>query len=76
MNTPGVREGTTAEKESRSVVRPGTQELRSGCGALRLRRWEVPCGEQFFPGRGKSQNIKRLMRFLSQPTTPTVEATT
>ena len=31
--------------------------------------------EQFFLAAA-AQNIKRLMRFLSQPTTPTVEATT
>ena len=68
-----VREGTTAEKESRSVVR-GTQES-DRAAALAPAEIEVRAGA-VLPGSGKAQNIKRLMRFLSQPTTPTVEATT
>jgi hypothetical protein len=45
-----------------------------GLRRLRLRRLKfVP--EQFFLAAA-AQNIKRLMRFLSQPTTPTAEATT
>ena len=41
---------------------------------VRLRRLKF-VREQFFLAAA-AQNIKRLVRFLSQPTTPTVAATT
>jgi hypothetical protein len=63
--------GTTVEEKSRSIVH-GTQESD----------WTVPpapaeikvCSGAVLPGGG--QNIKRLVQFLSQPTTPVLPATT
>ena len=45
-----------------------------GLRRLRLRRMKF-VREQFFLAAA-AQNLKRLVRFLSQPTAPTVEATT
>jgi hypothetical protein len=49
------------------------------CGAIGLRRLRLRrmkfVREQFFLAAA-AQNLKRLVRFLSQPTTSTVEATT
>ena len=45
-----------------------------GLRRLRLRRMKFVC-EQFFLAAA-AQNIKRLVRFLSQPTTPVLPATT
>jgi hypothetical protein len=45
-----------------------------GLRRLRLRRMRF-VREQFFPAAA-AKNLERLVRFLSQPITPTVEATT
>jgi hypothetical protein len=46
--------------------------MRAALLSLRLRRLRF-VREQFFLAAA-AQNLKRLVRFLSQPTTPTVEA--
>ena len=45
-----------------------------GLRRLRLRRMKFVRGQFFLAAA--AQNIKRLVRFLSQPTTPTMEAAT
>ena len=46
-------------------------ELKNQIGLrrLRLRRLKFACGKQFFLAAA-AQNLKRLVRFLSQPITP------
>ena len=69
-NTP---EFVTAQRE-RKKVEALFAELKNQIGLrrLRLRRLRF-VREQFFLAAA-AQNIKRLVRFLSQATTPTVEA--
>jgi len=51
-------------------------ELKNVIGLRRLRLCRMKfVREQFFLAAA-AQNIKRLIRFLSQPTTPTMEAAT
>ena len=71
-NTPAF---ATAQRE-RKKVEALFAELKNliGLRRLRLRRMKF-VREQFFLAAA-AQNLKRLMRFLSQPTAPTVEATT
>ncbi len=48
-------------------------ELKNHIGLWRFRLWRLRfVREQFFLAAA-AQNIKRLVRFLSQPTIPTVE---
>ena len=70
-NTP---EFAKAQRE-RKKVEALFAELKNQIGLrrLRLRRLRF-VREQFFLA-AVAQNIQRLVRFLSQPTTPTVEAT-
>src|SRR6266704_903356 len=72
VNTP---EFAKAQRE-RKKVEALFAELKNQIGLrrLRLRRLKF-VGEQFFLA-AVAQNIKRLVRFLSQPTTPTMEAAT
>jgi len=67
-----VRQSTAAKKEGGSLVR-GTEEsdriAAPASAATQVR------AQQFFLA-AVAQNIKRLVRFLSQPTTPVVPATT
>ncbi len=65
-----VREGTAGKKEGGSPVR-GTQESDRAASLAPARLKFVR--EQFFLAAA-AQNLKRLVRFLSQPTTPTMEA--
>ena len=71
-NTP---EFAKAQRE-RKKVEALFAELKNQIGLrrLRLRRLRF-VREQFFLAAA-AQNIKRLVRFLSQPTTPTMEAAT
>ena len=71
-NTP---EFATAQRQ-RKKVEALFAELKNQIGLrrLRLRRLKF-VREQFFLA-AVAQNIKRLVRFLSQPTTPTLEAAT
>jgi transposase len=71
-NTPAF---TSAQRE-RKKVEALFAELKNliGLRRLRLRRMKF-VREQFFLAAA-AQNLKRLVRFLSQPTAPTVEATT
>jgi transposase len=72
VNTP---EFAKAQRE-RKKVEALFAELKNQIGLrrLRLRRLKF-VREQFFLAAA-AQNIKRLVRFLSQPTTPTMEAAT
>src|SRR5271169_2222495 len=72
VNTP---EFAKAQRE-RKKVEAMFAELKNviGLRRLRLRRMKF-VREQFFLAAA-AQNIKRLVRFLSQPTTPTLEANT
>jgi transposase len=72
VNTP---EFAKAQRE-RKKVEAMFAELKNviGLRRLRLRRMKF-VREQFFLA-AVAQNIKRLVRFLSQPTTPTMEAAT
>ena len=67
-----VREGTAARKKVEALF----AELKNQIGLrrLRLRRLKF-VREQFFLA-AVAQNIKRLVRFLSQPTTPVLPVTT
>ena len=71
-NTPEFAKAQRQKKKVEALF----AELKNQIGLrrLRLRRLKF-VREQFFLAAA-AQNIKRLMRFLSQPTTPTVEATT
>ena len=71
-NTPAF---ATAQRK-RKKVEALFAELKNliGLRRLRLRRMKF-VREQFFLAAA-AQNLKRLVRFLSQPTAPTVEATT
>jgi hypothetical protein len=71
-NTPGF---ANAQRE-RKKVEALFAELKNQIGLrrLRLRRLKF-VREQFFMA-AVAQNIKRLVRFLSQPTTPVLPATT
>jgi transposase len=71
-NTPAF---ATAQRQ-RKKVEALFAELKNliGLRRLRLRRMKF-IREQFFLAAA-AQNLKRLVRFLSQPTAPTVEATT
>src|SRR5580692_7134284 len=71
-NTPEFAKAQRQRKKVEALF----AELKNQIGLrrLRLRRLKF-VREQFFLAAA-AQNIKRLMRFLSQPTTPTVEATT
>ena len=71
-NTPAF---ASAQRE-RKKVEALFAEMKNliGLRRLRLRRMKF-VGEQFFLAAA-AQNLKRLVRFLSQPTTPTVAATT
>jgi len=71
-NTPAF---ASAQRE-RKKVEALFAELKNliGLRRLRLRRMKF-VREQFFLAAA-AQNLKRLVRFLSQPTAPTVEATT
>ena len=64
---------TAAQKEGRSFV-CGTRRIDIGLRRLRLRRLKF-VREQFFLA-AVARNIKRLVRFLSKPTTPVLPATT
>jgi hypothetical protein len=70
-NTPAF---ASAQRE-RKKVEAMFAELKNviGLRRLRLRRMKF-VREQFF--LAAAQNVKRLVRFLSQPTTPIGEATT
>src|SRR6202049_229808 len=72
VNTP---EFARAQREKKKVEAMFA-ELKNviGLRRLRLRRMKF-VREQFFLA-AVAQNIKRLVRFLSQPTTPTMEAAT
>jgi hypothetical protein len=72
VHTP---EFAKAQRE-RKKVEALFAELKNQIGLrrVRLRRLKF-VREQFFLA-AVAQNLKRLVRFLSQPTTPTVEATT
>jgi hypothetical protein len=67
-----VRHCTAAKKKVKALF----AELKNQIGLrrLRLRRLKF-VREQFFLA-AVAQNIKRLVRLLSQPTTPTLEAAT
>jgi hypothetical protein len=71
-NTPEFAKAQRQRKKVEALF----AELKNQIGLrrLRLRRLKF-VREQFFLAAA-AQNIKRLMRFLGQPTTPTVEATT
>src|SRR2546423_878159 len=72
VNTP---EFASAQRE-RKKVEALFAEMKNLIGLRRLRlRGMKFVGEQFFLAAA-AQNLKRLVRFLSQPTTPTVAATT
>jgi hypothetical protein len=58
----GVREGTTTKKESAEL------KNQIGLRRLRLRRLKFVREQFFLPAA--AQNIKRLVRFLRQPTEP------
>ena len=70
-NTPEFAHAQRQRKKVEALF----AELKNQIGLrrLRLRRLRF-VREQFFLAAA-AQNIKRLVRFLSQPTTPTVEAT-
>jgi transposase len=70
-NTPEFAHAQRQRKKVEALF----AELKNQIGLrrLRLRRLKF-VREQFFLAAA-AQNIKRLVRFLSQPTTPTVEAT-
>jgi len=70
-NTPAF---ASAQRE-RKKVEALFAEMKNliGLRRLRLRRMKF-VGEQFFLAAA-AQNLKRLVRFLSQPTTPTAAAT-
>jgi len=71
-NTPGFASAQRARKKVEALF----AELKNQIGLrrLRLRRLKF-VREQFFLAAA-AQNIKRLVRFLSQPTTPALPATT
>ena len=83
MSRPGNAPGSWRRRQS-SPRHSGKEkkaealfaELKNQIGLrrLRLRRLKF-VREQFFLAAA-AQNIKRLVRFLSQPTTPTMEAAT
>src|ERR1700716_818839 len=72
VNTPEFAHAQRQRKKVEALF----AELKNQIGLrrLRLRRLRV-VGEEFFLAAA-AQNIKRLVRFLSQPTTPRVPATT
>ena len=71
-NTPAFASAQRKRKKVEALF----AELKNQIGLrrLRLRRMKF-VREQFFLAAA-AQNLKRLVRFLSQPTTPPVEATT
>jgi hypothetical protein len=68
-NTPAFASAQRERKEVEALF----AELKNLIGLRRLRRIKF-VREQFFLAAA-TQNLKRLVRFLSQPTAPTVEAT-
>ena len=72
QNTPGFANAQRQRKKVEALF----AELKNQIGLrrLRLRRLKF-VREQFFLAAA-AQNIKRLVRFLSQPTTPMLTATT
>jgi hypothetical protein len=70
-NTPAFASAQRKRKKVEALF----AELKNliGLRRLRLRRMKF-VREQFFLAAA-AQNLKRLARFLSQPTVPTVEAT-
>jgi len=82
MNQPGNAHGSWRRRQSspsqrqRKKVEALFAELKSQVGLRRLRPRRLTfVREQFFLA-AVAQNIKRLVRFLSQPTTPVLPATT
>jgi len=71
-NTPEFAQAQRQRKKVKALF----AELRSQIGLRRLRLPRLRfVREQFFLAAA-AQNIKRPVRFLNQPTTPTVEAAT
>ncbi len=70
VNTPAFAQAQRQRKKVEALF----AELKNQIGlrSLRLRRMKF-VREQFFLA-AVAQNIKRLVRFLSRPTTPTVQA--
>jgi len=77
-NVPGTSEHTSIRQCTTGAEKGGGVVCRNedviGLRRLRLRRMTF-VREQFFLA-AVAQNVKRLVRFLSQPTSPTVAATT
>ena len=71
-NTPAFASAQRERKEAEALF--AERKNLIGLRRLRLRRMKF-VREQFFLAAA-TQNLKRLVRFLSQPTAPTVEATT
>ena len=70
-NTPAFASAQRKRKKVEALF----AELKNVIGLRRLRLRRIKfVREQFFLAAA-AQNIKRLVRFLSQPTTPTMEAT-
>ena len=71
-----TRQSSRKAQRQRKKVEALFAELKNQIGLrrLRLRRLKF-VREQFFLAAA-AQNIKRLVRFLSQPTTPVLPATT
>ena len=72
VHTP---EFAKAQRE-RKKVEVLFEELKNQIGLRRLRLRRLKFVREKFFLAAVAQNLKRLVRFLSQPTTPTVEATT
>src|SRR6202790_1813385 len=72
VNTPEFAKAQRQRKKVEALF----AELKNQIGLRRLRLRRLRCvREQFFLA-AVAQNIKRLVRFLSQPTTPVLPATT
>ena len=71
-NPPEVRPGPAAEKKGGALF--GELKNQIGLRRLRLRRLRFVRGQFFLAAA--AQNIKRLVRLLSRPTTPVLPATT
>ena len=73
-NTPEFAKAQRQRKKVQALF----AELKNQIGLRRSLPAEIEvCQEQFFPFllAAAAQNIKRLLRFLSQPTTPILPAT-
>jgi Transposase DDE domain len=72
VNTPEFAQAQRQRKKVKALF----AELKNQIGLRRLRLRRIRFGREQFFLAAVAQNLKRLVRFLSQPKTPVLPATT